>query len=341
MSVLRDSRLPCIDALRFIAATIVIIDHGGIKFSAGDGVQFFLILSGFLFTWLFCIEWEKTKTLDVRRFFLRRFMRLMPAFWCARAFTVIAKGALGLPIDWAHLSSVLFFYGNYYNAFNHHPHTGFDIYWTLSLQEQFYLVWPWAFLFLIRRGKRAAWGVVLGAIATVCLYRSYLFYSGLVDSSYLYNAFELRVDSMLMGALAALFVRYFMSDKHVAIIQSRPWLPFLFIGLLTLYRIYIAPSYRYGWGYTLHAAIIAMLMVQLMLLAKHRYWSWLESPVICFGGLISYSMYLYHGWGLALGGRFTGLPLIGRIAVGFVVTVALAIPSYYLVERTGMRLRKK
>jgi peptidoglycan/LPS O-acetylase OafA/YrhL len=106
-----------------------------------------------------------------------------------------------------------------------------------------------------------------------------------------------------------------------------------------MYRFSIAPFYRHGWGYTVHGTLLAVLMVQLMTLQTSRYWRWLENPIVRAGGLISYSMYLYHLWGLAVGARFKMLPLTARVFIGMSATVAMAIPSYWLVERSCMRMK--
>ena len=335
------SRLPYLDALRFLAATIVLVDHGGFHFSSGDGVMFFLVLSGFLFTWLFCAELEKTGTIDIKRFYVRRFMRLMPAFWVACLFTVLVTHLRHGNVNWAHLVSSVCFYANYYNAFHDHPSTGFDIYWTLSLQEQFYILWPFLFLALMKRTRRAAVVSLVAAITAVCGYRWYLYSNGLTTTAYLYNAFELRVDTILIGALTAIVVRYSLSRECLKSMSRKPYLPLGTLILLVLYRLFIARNYRYGWGWTLHGFLIALLIVQLMTLRDSRYWRWLDHRLIRAGGTISYSMYLYHLWGLAIGAKLTMLPLAGRILVGFVATVFFAIPSYLFIERSGMRLRSR
>jgi peptidoglycan/LPS O-acetylase OafA/YrhL len=84
---------------------------------------------------------------------------------------------------------------------------------------------------------------------------------------------------------------------------------------------------------------MAIFLVQLLQVYQSRLWCWLESPVLRHIGLLSYSLYLWHGWGLTIGRhvRFAGVG--GQFAAGLIVCFVLASVSYYLVERPFLALK--
>jgi len=139
-NVFAQKHLPALDGLRFVAVLMVLFDHGGINHLGGDGVTYFFVLSGFLFSWLLCRQWERNKSISFRRFYFRRTCRIVPACYCCLIFTIAAKNILGLPVDYAHAVSAFTYTANYYNAFYNHPPTGFSFFWSLAVEEQFYLV---------------------------------------------------------------------------------------------------------------------------------------------------------------------------------------------------------
>lgn len=336
--VFAQKHLPALDGLRFIAVMLVIFDHGGINHLGGDGVTYFFVLSGFLFSWLLCKQWEQKKHISFRRFYFRRTLRIVPACYCCLLFTIAAKNALGLPVDYAHAISAFTYTANYYNALHNHPPTGFSFFWSLAVEEQFYLIWPILFLFFIKRGRQSLIRFLAISIVTVCVWRSWLAWNQLVPRAWLYNAFDTRIDSIAIGSLLGLLIREKWFQPLLQRLTRYFWGPVVLLGLICLAHS-LPPTFHYSLGFTVESLLMGILLLQMIVLSKHPLWSWLNWKPIQFLGVLSYSMYLYHAWGLAAGRQFATVPLEGQVLLGAFCTVALAAGSYYIVELPFQKLR--
>lgn len=159
------ARIPSLDGLRAISIVMVLVAHASgtrlfpVPASAGNllglgefGVHVFFVISGFLITGLLLDELARTNRVDLRRFYLRRALRIFPPYYTylAVVFLLALAGALQLaPRDMAH---GLTYTSNYYPARSWFlGHT-----WSLSVEEQFYLLWP-AVLMLAEVGAVSSW----------------------------------------------------------------------------------------------------------------------------------------------------------------------------------------
>jgi len=337
---LLQSRLPSLDGLRFLAAVLVIVYHGGCEAPAPDGVTFFFVLSGFLFAVLLDREFRSTGTIGLGSFYIRRAIRILPAFYATLAITIVGKLLLGNPLDYAHAAASGLFVGNYYNALHDHPPTGFAHYWSLAVEEQFYIVWPLTFLALSRISRGALLGFLGASIVGVGAWRTTALWTGIGHDPYAYNAFECRFDSLATGCLVGLLIQ---SSRFRSLVRkSCPTglEPLAVIGAL-VWSSAQSSHFHHGPGFTLDSALMALLLLQLVLLAEHPLWSWLNWEPIRFLGTLSYSAYLLHAWGLAVAAKVPGLSLAGRIVVGIAATFVLAAGQYFVVERPALRYRER
>jgi peptidoglycan/LPS O-acetylase OafA/YrhL len=248
-SLFNRTYLPSLDGLRFFAAMCVLFDHGGIPLHAGDGVTYFLVLSGFLFCWIFAREWKTSQKINLKKFYLRRIFRIMPAFYVAIAFTILAKQGLKLPINFTHALSMVTYWGNYYNAFNGHPPTGFDLYWSLSLEEQFYLVWPFLFIFFYKRGPQKLLTFLVVSIIGVMSWRSiaYLYFN--FSDAYVYNAFDTRFDSLAIGCLLGVLVNLRQAEGFIHQLTRHHLFPIVTL-LLIISLNFVQSDVHYSIGFT-------------------------------------------------------------------------------------------
>ncbi len=332
--------LPALDGLRFVAVLMVLLDHGGIQHLGGDGVTYFFVLSGFLFSWILCRQWERDKTISFRRFYFRRTFRIVPACYCCLVFTIVAKNLLGLPVDYAHAVSAFTYTANYYNALYNHPPTGFSFFWSLAVEEQFYLIWPILFLFFIKRGRKSLMRFLLISIIFICTWRCWLAWNEIVSHAWLYNAFDTRIDSIAIGCLFGLLIRENWFQLLLHRLTQNVWSPLLPFGLLVFVHS-LPRSFHYSLGFTVESVLMGILLVQMIVLSNCPFWSWLNWKPIRFLGVLSYSMYLYHAWGLAAGRVLSSLPLEGQVLAGVLFTIILATASYYLVELPFQKLRDR
>src|SRR5262245_22242535 len=140
------SHIPALDGFRAIAVLLVIFYHFGFeKVPGGSGVTMFFVLSGFLITWLLLKEHEKNGKISLKGFYRRRILRIFPAFyayWLGLVFLLLITGK---SILWPHAIASFVYLTNYYNAILGDPNTGFSHTWSLAIEEQFYLLWPFFF----------------------------------------------------------------------------------------------------------------------------------------------------------------------------------------------------
>jgi len=178
-------RITQIQGLRALAAILVTIFHARLMPGGFIGVDIFYVISGYLITGLILREIEKTGTLDLRSFYQRRIKRLLPtsvfvllvtAIFAWILFPPITRDALGRDLFAAatYISNYLFaWWQNDYQNLNATP-SPFIHYWSLAVEEQFYLVWPVFILFLARHGKKMIFtGIVITTLASL-LFSIYL-----------------------------------------------------------------------------------------------------------------------------------------------------------------------
>jgi peptidoglycan/LPS O-acetylase OafA/YrhL len=341
--VIAGSHLPALDGLRAVAVFTVVASHSNLPFRVpGDlGVSAFFVLSGFLITRLLLRERERTGEVSIRRFYLRRTMRIFPAYYAFLLLSYALDARAGQQWSNTLLANALTYTVNYFNAFNHHPSTSVAHAWSLAVEEQFYLLWPLAFVILATRGRRAlVMGVSLAALGALA-WRSLLFLGAHVDPSYVYNAFDTRLDNLAVGCLLALAVDYDGVVAAAGTMAKRSWFPIVTLALLLTSRLAMPDSYHYSIGFTVDALLVAMLIVQLLQLYRNRLWCWLEWPTVRYLGAISYPIYLYHQWGASVGRRIAGDAHAFELAAGAMATIVLASVSYYVIERPFLRLKAR
>ncbi len=340
--VLAGGHLPALDGMRAVAVFIVIAYHGGLGVVPGDlGVSAFFVLSGFLITWLLLREWRADGSVSLRRFYVRRTLRIFPAYYVFLAVSFVLDRIRNDPWPDGLTAAAAGYAVNYYNALHGHPPTAIAHAWSLGVEEQFYLLWPAVFLLLARRGVRVLLPAVAGLVVAVLVWRSFLFLVGGVGTAYVYNAFDTRFDNLGVGCLLAICVERPWFDAVARTVARRVWLPLVTIVLLVWSRVGIGSAYHYSLGFTVNALLIAVLIVQLLQLSRRALWSWLEHPVTRFLGVLSYSLYLYHIWGIGAGHQLRFLPPGLQFLAGVLASIALASGSYFVIERPFLALKRR
>src|SRR5690606_15484100 len=217
--------VPALDSLRALAVTLVLATHLWAVFPFGPfdarwtrsgflGVDLFFVLSGFLITALLLQEQRGKGAIGFGRFYLRRALRLMPAM--ALFFAVYLTyshfndwppfGRRDFAFD--SLEATVLYYMNWRVLWNPLGAADLTAIWSLSIEEQFYLVWPLLLTAFV--GWRTRWDRVTiilgGAAVAVTLWRAVVFTRWGWEAAYLRT--DTRIDGLLIGALAgSLFVR--------------------------------------------------------------------------------------------------------------------------------------
>lgn len=344
-SGLAQPQIPIISGLRAIAVFLVILYHSGFSCVPGGlGVLIFFVISGFLITWLLLKESANRGSVSLTRFYARRSLRIFPAFYSYAIVTLTLLMVLKKHIDWPQTTASLVYASNYYQAIFGDPSTAFSHTWSLGIEEQFYLCWPALFVAL-RHRQRLLMQTAAALIGGVWVYRFVLKFVFHVWQGYFYEAFDTRMDHLLIGCLLALLLFHFRGHRAWNLICERPMLTLFMIGLLLLSvaaEIYWADLYRDTWGFIVNPVLCALLIPQLISLRGSTLVRWLDMPLVQYLGTISYSLYLYQQIVLEpvrKAVRFTPFPV--QVAVSICVLIAVASGSYYLIEKPFLRLKQK
>ncbi len=343
---LSSSRIPALDGLRAIAVFLVIFYHFTYRWvPAGLGVLAFFVLSGFLITWLLLKENEKTGAISISGFYKRRALRIFPAFYCywgVWLFLLLVTGH-GHKVSWPDVMSAFFYVSNYYQALFHPAASFVSHSWSLAIEEQFYLLWPLSFYFGRRNLKRLTW-YLAGLIGFVWVYRLVLTLILHVDYSYIYRAFDTRIDHLMIGCLTAIIIKRGALQPLWRMISAHRCLPLVTILLLAASSYYSVNSraYLYVGGFALEPLLVAILMIQLITFSRTPAWGWFDSKPMRYLGQISYSLYLYHpAVGYQVFKRLAGIAFWEKLGIAVLLTIAVASASYYLIEKPFLRLKDR
>jgi peptidoglycan/LPS O-acetylase OafA/YrhL len=338
----RPRHVPALDGVRGIAVTMVVALHLGYAFFPGHsqdlfpggflGVDVFFVLSGFLITGILVEERAQTGSLSFRRFYWRRAYRLLPALAVLGVvhlgYTIVVGRPLGPELR--SLGSMALYFNNWAQAAGWETPADLDHAWSLSIEEQFYAVWPLAILLLMRSRRRET--VVAGILAVAvaaALWRWRLWESSGFNAAYFRT--DARIDNLLIGAAAALAWRWGWISGVVARRGAAVALP----GLLALglHLDQERDDEIFRWGLSLAALLGAALVLGAA--AGTSPWNGLlRSRVLVALGRVSYGVYLWHVPVIYLTLRhLERLPAPAEVAVSLAGTAAAVLASWVLVER--------
>jgi peptidoglycan/LPS O-acetylase OafA/YrhL len=318
---------------------IVLIGHGPIAFiGGGPGVTVFFTLSGFLITALLLEERRANGVVDLRRFYARRALRLLPALavFLVLVGILLARRHESLTGVWLAALYVANLAGALGRRMGHLGHT-----WSLSLEEQFYVVWPVSLILLARSGRR--WAAVAGAVtgAAVCAgLRIFVEVDAVARQALPVRVlfFALwRADALLVGCVLALLLGPALRvPRRVLALAGTAGVVVVLVAALQA----TSDGYLTGW---MTAVPFATAAVVLSLLAGHPHLSRvLELRPLRYTGRISYGLYLWHfPLFLLLRPRLDGLPAVVEIAIGVAASYAAAALSFSLVETPFLRLKRR
>ena len=334
---------PDIQGLRALAVTSVVLSHAGVGWAAGGyvGVDVFFVISGFLITSMLLRELASTGSVSIGRFYGRRALRLLPASSLV-VVTTIAGAWLFLSkvrfveYAWDAVSSALYAV-NFRLAINgtdylaqDSPPSPFQHFWSLAVEEQFYLLWPVLLLISWRLARRRR--VLLAVpLAVLCLVSFWLNVTITQTSApWAYFGSQTRVWELGVGALLALFV------TRLERLPAWCSVPMTWIGLGGI--VLSVLWFDAGTPFPGYYALLPVLGAGLFLAGGcspaplGARWLLARKPAVWLGGL-SYGWYLWH-WPLLVIGpsalhRRAGVPLALALCL---VALGLAWVTLRLVE---------
>jgi peptidoglycan/LPS O-acetylase OafA/YrhL len=325
-------------------------------------VDVFFVLSGFLITALLAEEWRDRGAVSLRRFYLRRALRLAPALLVVFLVCLLYTALFRPPEELAAIRreiAVAACYASNFHRFHEVPMPTLGHTWSLSVEEQFYLLWPAALLLLLRagvgpRGLAAVVGIGVLASAAwrLALHRAHAatqphsLGDELAYFARVYSGLDTRADALLVGCLVGLLAaadllprsRRFVWWAGVASLAA-----VAFLGHFALTRP-LGSTYPllFRSHFTLVAVAVGVVLVRLLSAPSRVGSAVLGSAPLVWVGRLSYGLYLYHipilAWVYTPG---PAGPSPGDIAMVLGLTVAAALLSFYLVERPCLRLKDR
>ncbi len=325
--------IPGLDGLRAISIAFVLAAHlngtqhfpGIVNLIPGDlgsfGVRVFFVISGYLITSILLSELRRTGDISLRRFYFRRTLRLFPASYIYIAVMAVLAGW-----NWVHPARWDFPFAATYSM-NFYDGRGWPLghLWSLAVEEQFYLLWPFTLLML---GPARAGRFLVGVLATAPLLR--------LASPYVGPTFNFLIwsDALGTGCLLSIFREELFRHPLYSRVLSSRW---FFLVPLAALGANAVPFTKIHWLFceTIMNVTIAVTIDRVMRNPGGAVGRFLNLPAVSFMGVLSYSLYLWQQ------------PFINRHAgewycafpVNVLFAFGMALASFLLIEAPFLRLR--
>jgi len=353
--------MPALDGLRALAITGVLVSHflprtnicRDVAHWGRLGVVLFFVLSGFLITSILLRAREETGPVDfretfgvLRRFYTRRFLRIFPIYYFSIAALALFDGNMRKDIWWhfTYTSNFLMAYVNSVAVYAEHL-------WSLSVEEQFYLIWPWLVLFLPRRlMPRLFWGLVIVAI-------SYKFVGCVLGTGWvaLSRLIYGNTDSLAIGGLLAFYRETGSSSRLEYTFLVKTGIRFALPCFIALQffryaageAAFRSESLYVGFNDFFASIVFVALISSVTSNSKTFLTVLLSFKPVRYIGKVSYGIYLYHLFlrhGIQVITDWFHLPLppegLSRFALYTALSVLVAVVSWELVERPLNSMKK-
>ncbi|MBL3658196.1 acyltransferase family protein [Fulvivirga sediminis] len=358
--------IPSLDGLRAIAVLLVITFHfSKVSFIDFDfeigwvGVQIFFVLSGYLITRILLEEKRKNFGSYIKTFYWKRLLRIFPLYFGYLIAILMLFLATGQPDDLPQNAPYLFTYT--YNFFIISPEWTvnrlFVHLWSLSVEEQFYLIWPFVVFFLSERNFKKVIACMLVGIPLLRLVIAISFADIAPTEDRLGNIvywFSLsHFDAFALGGFINFLGKQYLGAHKKQWIWGSLALCVV-LGLINLftayplntnsysslgYLIHGLLNYQHVWSYTILNIFFAAIIWQLTTSQKK---SLLTSRPLLLIGKVSYGMYLFHFPVIMAIDKGLGKPFVNGIVtllLCLTVTFIVSIISYYAYERQFLKLK--
>ncbi len=342
--------IPELDALRGAAILSVMIFHAHAPLWTGGfiGVEIFFVLSGFLITSLLVSEYDRYGSVSLGHFYMRRVLRLGPALiallfaFCLTSFLFL--GDQQATTNYIDSLIALFYVSNWARALSIHPPDLLGHTWSLSIEEQFYIIWPFVLLLMLRGSSNRYQIVIASATVAVLswILRVYLL-SNHATLERLYNGLDTRADALMVGCtIGVAWSSGFLARQEIKDTLSRILLFAAPISATCLLAFGVLGDYYLAWlfqvGFFVIELLTAILVIDILINAKSLIRKLLGMRWLVWIGTISYGLYLWHYpiYRALFALKFSGLAVL---TIGSLATFLAASISYYLMEKPILKLK--
>ncbi len=347
---------PELDGIRGLAVSLVVLSHIGqpllprsdLGIAIGRtfrpgflGVDIFFVLSGFLITTLLLDEYRIGRRISVQKFYARRALRLLPALVLFLFAYVVYASITNLPSEPVQQSvwGALFYVANWQTVFHFDSlSSGLGHLWSLSIEEQFYLVWPCLVLMSLRARNRFIGLVLILALILIVVAHRIDLLETVKPYPELFVRTDSRVDMLLVGSLASwLWFHRLLPTRGLTVAASIavPSLVWLAWGV-SPHQVNL-----YEWGFTAFAALVAVVVIAVLDT------DWFGARVFRLRplrllGRVSYGLYLWHLPIFKFVPEHTSTwPSGFRLLLSLGLTAFAVTASWHLLERRANRLRHR
>jgi len=307
------------------------------------------VLSGFLITSLLLQEWERTRSIRLKDFYLRRALRLGPALL---VYLLLLGGYAFVFLDRERAAEIysgilltLSYVSNWVVALKpDYPAGILTITWSLAVEEQFYLLWPLVLFVLLNKKVSRRWImiIILLGLAVIVLHRTWLWHAG-ASFRRLYYATDTRADGLMLGCLIGCLMswglvptsRFFELSLKVLALAAILFLAYLVFTIKSSNPILVQGVFA------LASLAIAMVLMVLVVWPGSIAFLLLRFPPLVWIGRISYGLYLWHwpvrGYIFGRSSQPTNRQIISALVLSLVITTI----SFYFVEQPFLALKRR
>lgn len=360
--------LPALDGLRFLAFAFIFVYHFLEKAPKSDmlsefmgtklwfGVDIFFVLSGFLITLILLLERSKKGRYSLKNFYFRRILRIWPLYYLAlvagffiwpavsQAFLHNGPAQINGVVLQQNLPMFAVFAGNWaLIIFKNLSSVHLTHLWTISIEEQIYLFWPLALIFL--KNFKSLLFFCLGIILLSFLTRLFLVYIQTTSMDIYFNTFS-RVDTFMFGAILAALYHY---KKELLIHKFRFGRGYFVAAAWLLFAVFLNFNDILGAKAGYHLALEYLLMALFCgyftysAIVDQSYFSKIIStPVFVWLGKISYGLYVWHRTTIDITERLLSQKTtVFAFIFSFVLTIIVSAISFYCFENIFLNLKKR
>lgn len=356
--------LPQLDGVRFLAFVLIFNFHGREMWKDAAphffdygwfALDLFFLLSSFLITSLLIKEFDRNGRVDLKRFWIRRGLRVWPLYFLVVGLYLTVFPALDLQylspppgsakfqaFKDTYLASLFFFYFNWEIIQSGWPSTGINDLWSVSVEEQFYFVWPLLMRFVRRKYIAQLFAFLLFiAVATR--------FSTTGDPHWVRTFVNTaaRLDPFVFGGLLA--VLYNKPERFMKLLPYA-WpvtiaaFVFLYLGLVAAGPSPLQNTRHAIWQFSSINVGVAFFVLA-TLINKRLAWLLSLGPIAWLGKL-TYGLYLFHRLALAIAWELVPNPtttprFLMHGSIGFALSIAFAALSYYAFEARFLRLKER
>jgi peptidoglycan/LPS O-acetylase OafA/YrhL len=339
-----EGRIPSLDGLRALSIALVMLGHAvetagapawrlpiSSSGAANLGVQIFFVISGLLITTLLDTERERTGRISLPKFYFRRTLRIMPPYYVVLALLGFASVIGSLQVTSADVWHAVTYTSNY------QPDRSWNVghFWSLGVEEQFYLLWP---ALLLWAGLRRGTGFALFAVVAIPLARTLFWVLAPSYRSFIGTSFETTADALAAGCVLALAGRHNMLPSLWLRLRGWSWTPLIALSLVVLpLRWYEYPSRFLTIGWSVVIVACALLVDWSVHNPLSGFGRLLNSAVMRAVGVRSYSIYLWQQ--LFLDHR--GTSWLTSFPANVALSLAAGAASYAIIEQPALRFRSR